>query len=390
MTSKISVIGCGYVGMSLAILFAQKHNVVVHDVDKSKIDLINKGLSTVKDDLIEEYLNSKDLNLVGEYKLSKAIRDSDYIVISTPTNFDEQNNAFDTSSVDSVVSEALKINSKALIVIKSTIPIGHTEILQKRFSSKNIVFSPEFLREGNALKDNLYPNRIIVGGECKKSIKFGELISNLSKNKETKLLFMNSSEAEAVKLFSNTYLAMRVSFFNEMDTFCMSRNLSTKNVINGVSLDNRIRHIYNNPSFGYGGYCLPKDTKQLLSEFKNIPQKLVNSIIESNKTRKDFIASEISRSKSNVIGFYKLAMKKDSDNSRYSAIIDIMMKLKSNGFELLIYDPSIKNDSFEGINVLQDFDVFKKTSDIIVCNRNEKNLDDVKQKVFTRDVFGIN
>ena len=387
---KIGIVGLGYVGLSLSLVLSQEHEVVALDLDEKKIDKLNKRISPYNDKDENDFLKTKKLNLIATRNNIECFKDSEFVIIAVPTDYDQKTNKFNTEIVESVINDVISIERNTNIVIKSTVPFGFTENIKQKLKINNIFFSPEFLRETKALYDNLFPSRIIVGDNSPKARQFGEILNQCSVKKDIQIISMSSFEAESVKLFSNTYLALRVSFFNELDTFSEVNKLNTKKIIEGICLDPRIGNFYNNPSFGYGGYCLPKDTKQLLENYRDIPNSIISAVIEANIKRKSFIVSNILSKNINVIGVYKLAMKKDSDNSRYSAIIDIMMKLKSNGFELLIYDPSIKNDSFEGINVLQDFDVFKKTSDIIVCNRNEKNLDDVKQKVFTRDVFGIN
>ena len=388
---KITVVGAGYVGMSLAVLFAQKHNVVVHDIDKQRVQKINNNESTIFDKQIETFLSEKQLSLTATDDKAKAYKDANFIIIATPTSFDEDSHAFDTSVVDAVIEDALMANHDALVVIKSTIPVGHTEYLQKKYSTDRIIFSPEFLREGSALKDNLFPTRIIIGGDSEQSKEFANLLIAGSEIKNISLMFMASGEAEAVKLFSNTFLAMRIAFFNEMDSFAMANNLQTKDIIEGVRLDPRIGEGYDNPSFGYGGYCLPKDTKQLLANYKSIPQNLIEAIISSNQSRKDFLAERILGHNINIIGFYRLVMKTKSDNYRSSSIIDIMQRLKNKGKEIIVYEPLLEDQiDFQGFRVCADLDEFKKTAELIVTNRMSQELVGVESKLFTRDIFGEN
>jgi len=386
---KITVVGAGYVGMSLAVLFAQKNNVMVHDIDKLRVQKINNNESTIVDKEIETFLSEKQLSLTATTDKSKAYTDADFIIVATPTSFDEDSDAFDTGIVDSVIADALMVNHDALVIIKSTIPVGHTEFLQKKHSTDRIIFSPEFLREGSALKDNLFPTRIIIGGDSKQSKEFANLLIEGAEIKNISAMFMPSGEAEAVKLFSNTFLAMRIAFFNEMDSFAMTKKLQTKEIIEGVRLDPRIGEGYDNPSFGYGGYCLPKDTKQLLANYKTIPQNLIKAIISSNQSRKDFLAEQILGQNINIIGFYRLVMKNKSDNYRSSSIIDIMQRLKNKGKEIIVYEPLLKNQiDFQGFRVCADLDEFKKTTELIVTNRMSQDLADVESKLFTRDIFG--
>ena len=386
---KITVVGAGYVGMSLAVLFAQKNNVMVHDIDKLRVQKINNNESTIFDKEIETFLSEKQLSLTATTDKSKAYTDADFIIVATPTSFDEDSDTFDTGIVDSVIADALMVNHDALVIIKSTIPVGHTEFLQKKHSTDRIIFSPEFLREGSALKDNLFPTRIIIGGDSKQSKEFANLLIEGSEIKNISPMFMPSGEAEAVKLFSNTFLAMRIAFFNEMDSFAMTKKLQTKEIIEGVRLDPRIGEGYDNPSFGYGGYCLPKDTKQLLANYKTIPQNLIKAIISSNESRKDFLAEQILGQNINIIGFYRLVMKNKSDNYRSSSIIDIMQRLKNKGKEIIVYEPLLKNQiDFQGFRVCADLDEFKKTTELIVTNRMSQDLADVESKLFTRDIFG--
>lgn len=387
---NIVIIGSGYVGMSLAVLLSQKHNINIIDIDAEKVNKINLGISPIKDNLISEYLATKNLQLHASAPNTALLKNASIIIIATPTDYDEKTNKFDTSSVDNIVSDILSNNTNATIVIKSTIPEGHSEYLQEKYNSKKIIFSPEFLREGYALHDNLYPSRIVVGSTCRNAQIFADLLKSLSLNKNVEILLTSSREAEAIKLFSNTYLAMRVAFFNELDTYAMSKGLNSANIIDGLSLDIRIGAHYNNPSFGYGGYCLPKDTKQLLSNFNDIPQDLIKSVISSNSKRKSFIANTILNSDSGVIGFFKLSMKKNSDNYRYSSIIDVIELIKLHRKELIIFEPKIAKKNFLDIEIDNDIKSFKKRCDLIVTNRFEDALLDVKDKVFTRDIYEEN
>jgi UDPglucose 6-dehydrogenase len=389
-THNITIIGSGYVGMSLATLLSQYHKVTIIDIDKEKVKKINAGISPVKDSMISDYLKHKDLNLRAASSLVETIESADIAVVATPTDYDYETRCFDTSSVDIVVEEILQHNSEAVIVIKSTIPEGHTDLLRSKYKTNHIIFSPEFLREGQALQDSLYPSRIIIGSKCNNAEFFANILREASLKKDVDILFTSSKEAEAIKLFSNTYLAMRVAFFNELDTYAMSKNLNARDIINGLSLDDRIGNHYNNPSFGYGGYCLPKDTKQLLANFNEIPQDLVSSVINSNQTRKSFIADKILERKSDTIGFYKLAMKKDSDNFRSSSIIDVINLISNANKKVIIFEPNIDDKFLNGIEIENNFESFKKRSDLIVTNRQEDRLSDVLDKVFTRDIFKEN
>jgi UDPglucose 6-dehydrogenase len=387
---KVTVVGSGYVGLSIGVLLAQANEVVILDIDSSRVKKINNKESTIADKDIELFLSKKDLSLSASVEKKFAYKNANFIVVATPTNYDPSTNSFDTSSVDKVVEDALFLNSSAVVVIKSTIPLGHTRYLQKKFKTKRVIFSPEFLREGSALKDNLYPSRIIVGSNCDNGIKFANLLKESAQKENIETLFIESSEAEAVKLFANTYLAMRVSFFNELDSYALTNNLNTKSIINGICLDERIGNGYNNPSFGYGGYCLPKDTKQLLANFKEVPQTLIEAIVTSNDTRKDFIANEISKRFPKVVGFYRLAMKQGSDNFRSSAIQGIMRRIKAKGISVVVYEPSLKTNSFYEYDVLNSLEEFKNNADIIIANRLSNDLNDVSEKVFSRDIFKEN
>ena len=377
-------------GMSLSVLLAQHNYVTVLDIDGERVDKINNKQSTVADTEIELFLAEKSLSLTATLDNKVAYEDASFIVVATPTNYDSDTNRFDTSSVDAVVGDALSLNQSALVVIKSTIPVGHTKSLQEKYETDRVIFSPEFLREGQALKDNLYPSRIIVGSQCKAGAQFAGLLKQGAKKVDVETLFIRSTEAEAVKLFANTYLAMRVSFFNELDSYALARELDTKSIIDGVCLDKRIGNGYNNPSFGYGGYCLPKDTKQLLANYEQVPQTLVEAIVSSNTTRKDFMAAEILKEKPKTVGFHRLVMKEGSDNFRSSAVQGVMKRIKAKGVEVLVYEPAVQELEFFGSEVVKDLKQFKLRSEIIVTNRQSVELNDCCSKVFTRDVFGVN
>ena len=386
--TKITVVGSGYVGMSLAVLLAQHNDVVVLDVDVSRVEKVNNKQSTVADTEIEAFLADKELSLTATLDKQSAYEGASFVVVATPTNYDPETNRFDTSSVDSVVGDALELNTDTLVVIKSTIPVGHTQSLQQKHATDRVIFSPEFLREGQALQDNLYPSRIIVGSQLESGQAFANLLVEGAEKSDIETLFIRSTEAEAVKLFANTYLAMRVSFFNELDSYALAHDLDTKSIINGVSLDERIGEGYNNPSFGYGGYCLPKDTKQLLANYDQVPQTLIQAIVSSNTTRKDFIADSIIKLNPKVVGIYRLVMKQGSDNFRASAIQGIMKRIKAKGIEVMIYEPTYHESEFFQSKVLSSLDDFKTISDVIISNRMSAELDDVEEKVFTRDLFG--
>ena len=385
---KITVVGSGYVGMSLSILLAQHNDVTVLDVDAARVDKINNKQSTVADTGIELFLAEKSLSLIATLDKQAAYESASFIIVATPTNYDVDTNRFDTSSVDTVVEDALKLNLDALVVIKSTIPVGHTKSLQEKFGSDRVVFSPEFLREGQALTDNLSPSRIVVGGHCEASEEFGRLLRQGAEKEDIESLFVRSAEAEAVKLFANTYLAMRVSFFNELDSYALAYGLSSKSIIEGVCLDGRIGNGYNNPSFGYGGYCLPKDTKQLLANYDQVPQTLIQAVVSSNARRKDFIADSIINLNPKTVGIYRLVMKHGSDNFRSSAIQGIMKRIKAKGIKVVIYEPYLDASEFFNSKVLCSLEAFKALSDIIISNRMASELADVNEKVFTRDIFG--
>ena len=382
---KIAVAGTGYVGLSLATLLSTKNEVLAYDILEDKVNKINKRISPIKDEVIEDYFKNKELNLKATTNYKEAFKETEFIIISTPTNYDEKTNYFDTTSVEDIIKKVISINKDATIVIKSTIPVGFTDKVKEKYKIKNIFFSPEFLREGHALYDNLYPSRIIVGSYTDKGKKFALLLKECSLKKDIPIKYMSSTEAEAVKLFANTYLAIRVAFFNEVDTYAEIKNLNTKNIIEGICLDPRIGANYNNPSFGYGGYCLPKDTKQLLANYKDVPQNIIEAVVKSNETRKEHIVNMILAKNPKIVGIYRLTMKSNSDNFRASAILDIITKLKEKNINIIIYEPTIKD--YYDIRVENDIEKFKKISDIIVANRYSSVLDDIKEKVYTRDLF---
>ena len=383
---NITVIGLGYVGISLAVLMSQKHKVFAYDIDENKINSLLNKISPISDEMIEEYLKSKDLDLEPSSNLKKSLEESEYVVISVPTNYNQELDYFDTSIVSDVVKDSLKYNKNINIVIKSTVPIGYTEELRASLNNKNIFFSPEFLREGKALYDNLYPSRIIVGDNTAAAKKFGELLAQLSLDKDTETLQVSSNEAEAIKLFSNAYLAMRVSFFNELDSFCETKKIKTRDVIKGVCGDNRIGNYYNNPSFGYGGYCLPKDTYQLLKNYNDVPNNIIKAIVEANTARKDFIAKSILSKSPKTVGIYRILMKEGSDNFRESAVQGVMKRIKAKGIKLILYEPFLNDKIYFNSEVYINLEKFKNDSDIIIANRDSKLLDDVRHKVYSRDI----
>ena len=387
---KITVVGIGYVGLSMAVLLAQKHSVTALDINKDRVDSINNKVSTIVDPDISEFLKNPSLNIEATCNQQAAYENADFIIIATQTDYDPETDKFNTSSVERVIEEALEYNSTATIVIKSTIPIGFTNSMNKKISVERIIFSPEFLREGMALHDNLFPSRIIVGGENDSCKVFANILVESAKKKNIEVLYMSSTEAEAVKLFANTYLAMRVAYFNELDSYAMVNHLNSKNIILGMSFDDRIGNFYNNPSFGYGGYCLPKDTQQLLSNFQETPQKIIQAIVESNRTRFNFLADMILHNNPKVVGIYRLVMKQDSDNFRFSAIQEIMSILDNNGVEMIIYEPTLKSSHFKNYQVINELSNFKSKSDLVIANRRSDELDDIASKIFTRDVFGNN
>jgi UDPglucose 6-dehydrogenase len=388
---NITVVGLGYVGVSMAVLLAQKNYVTALDINLERVSAINNSKSPIEDPDIPSFLASPALSLTATSDKEVAYKDADFIIIATQTDYDPEADKFNTSSVEGVLSDVIKYNSSATIVIKSTIPIGFTKLMNQRFETNRIIFSPEFLREGRALHDNLYPSRIIVGGDFNSTAKiFSLLLQESAQKEDINTLFMSSCEAEAVKLFANTYLAMRVAYFNELDSFAYINNLEAKNIILGMSLDDRVGNFYNNPSFGYGGYCLPKDTKQLLSNFHNTPQNIIKAIVDANTTRFNFLAQEILAIKPKIVGIFRLVMKQDSDNFRFSAIQEIMKILESHGVEMIIFEPTIKNKDFHGFSLVHDLESFKQKADVIIANRKSDELLDVESKIFTRDVFGNN
>tara|TARA_B100000963_G_scaffold90291_1_gene77822 strand:- start:14011 stop:15189 length:1179 start_codon:yes stop_codon:yes gene_type:complete len=384
---KITIVGAGYVGMSMAVLLAQKNEVLVFDIDDSRVNQINQKKSTVDDPEIEHFLSNKSIELTATSIREKAYENPNFVIVATPTDFVEEKNKFDTTVIEKVVEDILKFCPESFIVIKSTVPIGYTKSLREKYRTENIIFSPEFLREGRALADNLYPSRIIIGDKSEKSKIFGKLLIEASLKKDIDIIHMSSTEAESVKLFSNAYLAMRVSFFNELDSFSITNNINTKNIIDGLSLDPRIGNQYNNPSFGYGGYCLPKDTKQLSQHFKDIPSSLITTIETSNEKRKNFIAQTIIEKKPKLVGIYRLVMKEGSDNFRESSIQDVIGILKSYGIDMIIFEPRLKEKTLWNIKVTKSLKEFKDTSEIIICNRISEEIYDVRDKIFTRDIF---
>jgi len=385
---KIVIVGLGYVGLSNAVLLAQHNEVIGVDISRERVDMLNAWQSPIIDMDLSQYLAEKDLNLSASTNLQASVIGADYVIVSTPTNYDEKTNFFDTSSVEAVVAQVIEHEPKAIVVVKSTIPVGFIDDLSKRLKTDVVIFSPEFLREDRALQDNLYPSRIIVGERSRRAEVFAELLAQGALKKDISFLFTGAREAEAIKLFSNTYLAMRVAFFNELDSYALAGEMNSHEIINGVSLDPRIGTHYNNPSFGYGGYCLPKDTKQLLANYESIPQNIIRAIVEANSTRKDFLADEIIKQQPKTVGVYRLVMKVGSDNFRQSSVQGIMKRLKAKGIEVIVYEPELKEDNFFNSHVEADLNIFKENSDIILANRIVFDLNDVKEKVFTRDLFG--
>lgn len=384
---KIAVAGTGYVGLSLATLLSEKNEVVALDVIPEKVDKINNRISPIKDEYIEEFFKTKKLNLSATLDFKEAFQDAEYIIISTPTNYDDVTNYFDTSSVEDIIEKVISMEIKTTMIVKSTVPVGFIDNMKAKYHIDNIIFSPEFLREGKALYDNLYPSRIIVGEKSERAEKFANLLKDAALKNDVVIKYMNNTEAEAVKLFANTYLALRVSYFNELDTYAELKGLNTKDIIEGIGLDPRIGDHYNNPSFGYGGYCLPKDTKQLLANYDQVPQNIIEAIVKSNDTRKDHIADMVCKKNPNIVGIYRLTMKTDSDNFRASAIQGIIERLLNKNLNIIIYEPTLKDNQFNGCHVIHDLNEFKKNADIILANRLDDNLKSISNKVYTRDLY---